>query len=243
MMNSLDKWIKANFLLIKEEIVTYLVFSVVTGFFIVIPTMFGLFAPLIYMIVLLIIQYRIYKKLFYTSVYGDGAVLYNSFPVSVEEMVQGKVIVIGIVQLIEITVTALIIIISGFIGLFHGLSCAVLDALEVGIGITGKSFFILCYLSINIAGIGQALMIFYMIIYHNSQKDSERNKAFLRLILVMLAMVINTMLFSMTSFFIDVLEMEPAIWMPILNLFVNIILLVLFYKLSVNRFKLKYELK
>lgn len=242
-MNGLDKMIKANLLMIKNELIVYLALSAICEIFVVSTLMIVLFVPLIYIVMLLVIQYRIYKKLFYTSVFGEGAYLYNAFPVSAEEMVQSKVITVGLIQLIEVAVTVAMIGLAGFVGPLKGLSYMFSDAFETGIYKMGWQFFPVYYFNQNIVALGQALMIFYLIIMYNSGTKRKGKKNLFLLGICMFAGLMNVTVFQFDDFLADVFGITQSVIIQLINLFIGIVLVVLFYHLSVNRFKKKYELK
>ncbi len=100
-MNKLDRYILTNISMVKTQIIAIcicylllIVFSAITSI---------LFYPgsgMILVIVIGIQNLLIFKKLFYDSIYGSSAMIYNQLPVSPEQVVIGKLTALGIIDLI-----------------------------------------------------------------------------------------------------------------------------------------------
>jgi len=85
----LDKCIKANFRMVGSEIGIASVMGLLTAFFLsTFVLILVLFIPLIVTIVYII---KMYKKLFYTSLYGETAAMYQSLPVTASQMTAAKI--------------------------------------------------------------------------------------------------------------------------------------------------------
>jgi len=92
-MNRMDNLIMANFKLIKRDIIYMILIILTTGMaiwmdyaagIILIPLMAGM----------LFMEFKICKRLFYDSIFAESAYLYNSLPVSAEEIVVSRIAVI-----------------------------------------------------------------------------------------------------------------------------------------------------
>lgn len=97
-MNNIDKYIKLNFSFIKGEMVGLFCCAVMffVGVFLpsLMPILFGV------VVAVIVILVKIYIKIFYKSLFGEEAHLYQTMPVSTDQMIVAKIFVVMVAFLI-----------------------------------------------------------------------------------------------------------------------------------------------
>lgn len=93
-MNNVDKCIKLNFSLVKGELIGLFCCTLLATFGVFLPSM----APMVilYAVVMIVLFIRTLSKICDKSLFGEGAVLYQSLPFSTEEVVVAKTFVITV---------------------------------------------------------------------------------------------------------------------------------------------------
>ena len=191
------------------------------------------------------------KKLFYTSLYGQGATMYQALPVSPEEVVLGKIVVMtgaSILYILIIMCTGPIYsIISGwFEAVSHGngydLAEKVAELVAEFMDIEYLNEFMIPYiLAVTILGLvaetfSTWLLVFFGIAWYNSlplSKKSALAKAAAVAVILAVQMATGTVLNTMT-------EMSgEAYFLPaeVVGIVLDIIVAVIFYRLTVKRVK------
>lgn len=102
-MNVFDKYVISNIKMIKIQIVTIISATLLIGILsrFDIGVTGGVIPVLMVINIVIATQvYISYKKLFYDSLYGKSAMLYNQFPLTKEEVVIGKMLALGIAAVI-----------------------------------------------------------------------------------------------------------------------------------------------
>ena len=102
-MNVFDKYVISNIKMIKTQVFAIIAATLLLGILSRFDTgVTGGVIPVLMIINIVIATqvYISYKKLFYDSIYGKSAMLYNQFPLTKEEVVIGKMLALGIAAVI-----------------------------------------------------------------------------------------------------------------------------------------------
>ena len=175
-MNVFDKYVIENLKLVKTE------FAVVIAAYVVILLLsnVSLFinpgVSIILLIALLATYlplYFAYRKLFYDTVYGNSATLFNQLPVTKEEVVAGKILVISIIAL-AVEIVAL----AGFKFTGHNVFEGIEGALSVG-------NFAIETVSYVAASAATGSLLFFVIAFYHLVPKAERGSIRLPLSVVL----------------------------------------------------------
>ena len=90
-MNNIDKYIKLNLSLVKGDLIGLVCCSVFASLGIFLPSL--AIVALVLLVVIIVLVIRIYVKLFEKTLFKEEAVLYQSLPVSTEEIIVAKTFV------------------------------------------------------------------------------------------------------------------------------------------------------
>ena len=90
-MNNIDKYIKLNLSLVKGDLIGLVCCSVFASLGVFLPSL--AIVALVLLVVIIVLVIRIYVKLFEKTLFKEEAVLYQSLPVSTEEIIVAKTFV------------------------------------------------------------------------------------------------------------------------------------------------------
>lgn len=242
-MNIFDKYIITNLNMVKTQIVSIVICCIVMigctyfSFKILLP--FGSigFICMILGIVIFSQNILIYKKIFYDSIYGSSAVIYNQLPVSPKEIVIGKLTVIGIISLMSAVFSIFIMVFISRTALVNMLIG------NVELEQSNIQDFMIPYNFVEsiVCSISQGALLLYAIIFYNG--ISTKKKTTGRLVLtVFMVLMLGMILNNTVKFFTKALKMEYAIWMFYLSIMIDIMILVIMCVLSIKTLEKKYEL-
>lgn len=240
-MNRLGKCIKLNFAMVENEIGFLCVLGSAIIFCAVSGTMF--FAVPIAAVILVVFLIKMYKKLFYTSIYGETATLYQSLPVSVEDMVISRIFTAGTGLLMAYAVTNILCILWALI---VDLYDSILDLLIEISGINPDASNIgallaLALIKSALALYRQSAFVFMVIALYNSFPQRHRTRS-----IKVLAFVIAGAAYIALENFDNLMKLIGAeqadLWIPAICIALDIFLTVMFYRITVKKLKTKYAL-
>lgn len=239
-MSRLDKCIKLNFGMVENEIDIICVMAMGT-------ILCGLGLTLLILIpVLAVVQVvfvvKMYKKLYYTSLYGETAALYQSIPVSVEEMAVSRIFTAGTALLMANIVTVLCFVITMMGTLAGSIFNLMLDIANIDWGdFSLESLLPLTFLAFVSSIYRQSAYILAVVVIYNSLPEVRRKEG-AKLITFLIAGVIHVALGSMDNL-LELLGAEQAdLWVPAACILFDIVLTVVFYRVTVKLLKEKYAL-
>ena len=239
-MSRLDKCIKLNFGMVENEIGIMCVMAMGT-------ILCGLGLTLLILIpVLAVVQVvfvvKMYKKLYYTSLYGETAALYQSIPVSVEEMAVSRIFTAGTALLMANIVTVLCFVITMMGTLAGSIFNLMLDIADIDWGdFSLESLLPLTFLAFVSSIYRQSAYILAVVVIYNSLPEVRRKEG-AKLITFLIAGVIHVALGSMDNL-LELLGAEQAdLWVPAVCILFDIVLTVVFYRITVKLLKEKYAL-
>lgn len=239
-MSRLDKCIKLNFGMVENEIGIICVMAMGT-------ILCGLGLTLLILIpVLAVVQVvfvvKMYKKLYYTSLYGETAALYQSIPVSVEEMAVSRIFTAGTALLMANIVTVLCFVITMMGTLAGSIFNLMLDIADIDWGdFSLESLLPLTFLAFVSSIYRQSAYILAVVVIYNSLPEVRRKEG-AKLITFLIAGVIHVALGSMDNL-LELLGAEQAdLWVPAVCILFDIVLTVVFYRITVKLLKEKYAL-
>lgn len=239
-MSRLDKCIKLNFGMVENEIGIICVMAMGT-------ILCGLGLTLLILIpVLAVVQVvfvvKMYKKLYYTSLYGETAALYQSIPVSVEEMAVSRIFTAGTALLMANIVTVLCFVITMMGTLAGSIFNLMLDIADIDWGdFSLESLLPLTFLAFVSSIYRQSAYILAVVVIYNSLPEVRRKEG-AKLITFLIAGVIHVALGSMDKL-LELLGAEQAdLWVPAVCILFDIVLTVVFYRITVKLLKEKYAL-
>lgn len=239
-MSRLDKCIKLNFGMVENEIGIICVMAMGT-------ILCGLGLTLLILIpVLAVVQVvfvvKMYKKLYYTSLYGETAALYQSIPVSVEEMAVSRIFTAGTALLMANIVTVLCFVITMMGTLAGSIFNLMLDIADIDWGdFSLESLLPLTFLAFVSSIYRQSAYILAVVVIYNSLPEVRRKEG-AKLITFLIAGVIHVALGSMDNL-LELLGAEQAdLWVPAVCILFDIVLTVVFYRITVKLLKDKYAL-
>ncbi|MBR5230016.1 MAG: hypothetical protein IKW01_04085 [Firmicutes bacterium] len=234
----LDKCIKANFKMVGNEIGIASVMALVSVFCLLslwlIPMLvISLPVTVIYMI-------KMYKKLFYTSVYGEMAVTYQGLPVPAKENVAAKIFVAGAgiiicntayIGVLFLTVISFSQNSTGLKGIFEVLAAAGNADMKYVLPLTAME---------GIVGAFRiAALIFLTIAAFNSLNGEK--KGLHRFLIITVAFAANVLIGNI-SMLITKLNIDNFFILSSINLIIGAAMIVLCFRLTVKLLEEKYEL-
>jgi len=214
----LDKYIYANLKMVENEIAI----SCCTSVGILISLTYILFwiAIPLEMIIGMLFLFKGAKKLFYTSVYGETSVFYNSFPVDSKTLVIGKITAafIGAFLYYIITIVAFIPFMSVLSLIFDNIDLPELDMSDM---ITLASALSLEFLSLMSVTLAAICVIFLAVTLYNKTKvlnvGNFRNVAYIFLTFTIVATVLNI------TGILEKVGVEYELWMPAVQILVAVV--------------------
>lgn len=234
--HNLDKCIRVNFKMVDNEIAVAATMPILVVMCMM--TIFLSVLSLIPIIVSFVYLFKMYKKLFYTSVYGETAATYQSMPVSAAEMTAAKIFVGGLGNII--CGAAYIIVISIFV-LYLGADgfSDILYAFQ-SLG-NGLDFYLLPVgvISLVIVAFAQSAMIFLAVVAYQSVVREEK-KGLYRFLIITGAYVINQLL-GRSGTLLEKLGIDSLIITAVIGIVLSMVVMVLCYRKTVKLLEEKYE--
>ncbi len=93
-MNNIDKYIRLNFSLVKGELIGLICCAIFASLGVALPSL--AIVAIVLMVVMIVLIIRVYVKLYEKTLYKEEAILYQSLPVSVEEIIVAKTFVVTV---------------------------------------------------------------------------------------------------------------------------------------------------
>lgn len=239
-MSRLDKCIKLNFGMVENEIGIICVMAMGT-------ILCGLGLTLLILIpVLAVVQVvfvvKMYKKLYYTSLYGETAALYQSIPVSVEEMAVSRIFTAGTALLMANIVTVLCFVITMMGTLAGSIFNLMLDIADIDWGdYSLESLLPLTFLAFVSSIYRQSAYILAVVVIYNSLPEVRRKEG-AKLITFLIAGAIHVALGSMDKLLELLGAGQTDLWVPAVCMVLDVVLTVVFYRITVKLLKEKYAL-
>lgn len=236
-MNSFDKNVEMNLKMLKNDLILFAGITAILVLMSLMGTLFILLVPFGFLILISVILYHAYYILFYKTTFGDGAVLYNSFPVTVTENIWSKVfaavffqIAVGMISFIGIG------IIMKF-GVWYGMINEFLDRLEIIINDMGTPALLLVIADLWILTFMQPVIIYYfMIRFHKSRKHSGPD--FRMIVCILIYVAINAVTSNMPA---NVSGKNALLIISVMDL-AEILIMIIFYRLILKFYNKDFEL-
>ena len=240
-MNRLDKCIKLNFGMVENEIGIMCVMAmgiILCGLGLTLLILVPVLA-----VVQVVFVVKMYKKLYYTSLYGETAVLYQSIPVSVEEMAVSRIFTAGTALLMANIVTVLCFVITMNMGTLAGsIFNLMLDIADIDWGdYSLESLLPLTFLASVSSIYRQSAYILAVVVIYNSLPEVRRKEG-AKLITFLIAGAIHVALGSMDKLLKLLGAEQTDLWVPAVCILFDIVLTVVFYRITVKLLKEKYAL-
>lgn len=237
----LDKCIKTNFKMVENEIAIactmalVLVFSFINLFIVI-------FSP-VPMIISLVFLYKMCKKVFYTSVFGETAATYQSLPVSTHEVVAAKIFVAGLG--IFAADLSMFLVLAAVLGKLGGVSASdLMGALVIlggGAAVTQVSIALpLEFLVLVATCFCQSGIIFLAVAAYNTMGGKSRRG--LGGILAYLGPLAANYVMMRSGEILSLLGISYGLWFPILKIVILAVILVFVYRRTVKMLEERYEL-
>lgn len=234
--NNLDKCIRANFKMVENDIAAASCMSIFVV--LLLMTIFVSFLSLIPLFLTIVFLYKMYQKLFYTSVYGETAATYQSLPASAAEMTAAKIFVAGLGSIICGTTYAVVISILVMYFGADGIGDIIWAFNQLGGGIAA-AVLPLGIISLIVASFAQSALIYLAVAAYNSVKHGRKEKMY-RVIIVAGAYVLNLLLVRSTSFFID-LGIENLLLPEIASIVLSTAVMVACFRKTVEFMEERYD--
>ena len=231
--NNLDKCIRMNFKMVDNEIAIAATMAVLMAF--CLATLWLAVLCLIPIIVTAVYTFKMYKKLFYTSVYGETAATYQSLPASAAEMTAAKIFVAGLGSIIS-TLAYIIVFVVLLFNYGSSLMRDIVDLLDMG----NLTYTLpLGVLSVVIAAFAQSALIFLAVAAYNSVVR-ERRKGLYRFLIVIAAYCVNLLLGN-SGRLLEKLGIESLVIPSVVGIVLGIAVMVLCYRRTVKLMEERYE--
>lgn len=250
-MNRLDKSISLNTKMITNEIgiacVTILAMALAAINLIMLLLWIVLGA------IAVVVMVKAYKKLYYTSLYGNEAYMYNAIPLSVKEVAAGKIFAASLMLLacnLAMLATCAIVIAmrSGMISFAVDIYWA--GERDVAWLLLGQADPELLPLALPIEALklitGSILtstIIFFGVVYANSQTGQCRSrgrKTMINLVTVVICLVISAVLNSGLSVVVELIGMDYSPIQPLIQTVINCAGVAALFTLSARIMEKKY---
>lgn len=239
-MNRLDKCIKLNFGMVENEIGIMCVMAmgiILCGLGLTLLILIPVLA-----VVQVVFVVKMYKKLYYTSLYGETAALYQSIPVSVEEMAVSRIFTAGTALLMANIVTVLCFVITMMGTLAGSIFNLMLDIADIDWGdFSLESLLPLTFLAFVSSIYRQSAYILAVVVIYNSLPEVRRKEG-AKLITFLIAGAIHVALGSMDKLLELLGAGQTDLWVPAVCMVLDVVLTVVFYRITVKLLKEKYAL-
>lgn len=231
--NNLDKCIRMNFKMVENEIAIASTMAIIMAF--CLATLWLAVLSLIPLIVTAVYMVKMYKKLFYTSVYGETAATYQSLPASAAEMTAAKIFVAGLGSLIS-TLAYIIVLVILLFNYGSSLMRDIINLLDMG----DLSYTLpLGVLNVVIAAFAQSALIFLAVAAYNSVIN-ERKKGVYRFLIVAGTCAVNLILSEGDALF-EKLGIDSLIIPSGAGIVIGLVVMVLCYRKTVKLMEERYE--
>lgn len=238
----LDKCIKTNFKMVENEIAIACTMALVLAFSFI--NLFIVLLSPVPLIISVIFLYKMCKKLFYTSIFGETATTYQSLPASTREMAAAKVFVGGLG--IFAADLSMFLVLAAVLGKLGGVSASdLMGALEIlggGTAVAQVSIALpLEFLVLVVTCFCQSGIIFMAVAAYNTMR--EKNRHGFRGILVYLGPVAANYVMMRCGEILSMLGLKYGLWFPALKIVIFAAALVFVYRRTVKMLEERYELK
>lgn len=247
-MTGLDKSIKLNVNMIFNE--TVVLSIIMVGIAFTAASFISWWISIVFVIFAIVAVVKAYKTLFYTSIYGESAYLYNSVPLEVEEIVIGKIFAATFMSCVA-GVTALAIIIM--LLMVSGIEMtAMLDVTPLGETLLfssnmgfAKIVAILPVELLNVLTSSVAMMtlLFCAISWVNADLGGGKSKTQRIIMAVFGVLAVDGILLNGISTVSDLFYLDYSLILSIVQIAINIVVVVFAYKATVKMLKEHYIVK
>ena len=235
-MNNFDKAVEMNFRFIKDNCILFLGLAVIITVMSFMP-MFSLFAPLIYLVMMILITYKAYYNVLEKTVVGSEAAIYNMLPLSVKENIWSKITALMFFNIFTMLVTVVSLVITMEFTGWKGIVLDIFDGLETMLSGAGTAGILLAVINLWVIVLMQVILLFYLFIQFGTQGNS-RKKTFATGVFMLIYFILNRLSVSAYSF---ALVNKPVVSMPVI-MAVEIVISAIFYKLILKYFYEEIEL-
>ena len=233
----LDKCIKANLKMVENEIAI----ACTMGVLLCLMRFWAIILGLIPIVIAAVFLWKMFRKLFYTSVFGETAATYQSMPVSTAEIVAAKIFVAGL-GLIALNVSIVVIMAVISTNLGYSNLLGMLDGLGLGINSLNAGYILaLEFIAVVIECFWQAALVFLAVVIFNTLPEHSR-KGFGGGVLVPVAAVGINYLFMNISSALEFIVLPYGILYPIIGITIGAVTLVIIFRLTVKTLEERYEL-
>ena len=231
--NNLDKCIRMNFKMVENEIAIASTMAIIMAF--CLATLWLAVLSLIPLIVTAVYMVKMYKKLFYTSVYGETAATYQSLPASAAEMTAAKIFVAGLGNLIS-TLAYIIVLVILLFNYGSSLMRDIINLLDMG----DLSYTLpLGVLNVVIAAFAQSALIFLAVAAYNSVKNKSR-KGMYRFLIIFAAYAVNLLLANSGSL-LEKLGIESLMIPSVVGIALGLAVMVVCFRSTVKFMEERYD--
>lgn len=231
--NNLDKCIRMNFKMVENEIAIASTMAIIMAF--CLATLWLAVLSLIPLIVTAVYMVKMYKKLFYTSVYGETAGTYQSLPASAAEMTAAKIFVAGLGSLIS-TLAYIIVLVILLFNYGSSLMRDIINLLDVG----DLSYTLpLGVLNVVIAAFAQSALVYLAVAAYNSVKN-EHKKGMYRFLIIFAAYAVNLLLANSGSL-LEKLGIENLMIPSVVGIALGLAVMVVCFRKTVEFMEERYD--
>lgn len=230
----LDKAIEMNFRLIKNDIIALLGVGTIITAFAIAQSLFILFAPFVFLIFTCVMTYKVYYKILYKTVFGEGNALYGALPITAEEHIWSKIITILLFQVIDAVFTVVCFFVATKFGVMILFEDMALNLLEMVYNETGFVMEVFLGIVFWISITSQLIIVFYINVLFNKNGGKSRN-IFLPVFAAYL--IFNNLINTLELQFAD---MKYLLIIAIVATVIEVIAGVVLYRKLVTYFKNEY---
>lgn len=229
-MNNFDKAVELNFRFIKDNCILFLGLAVlITGMQFI--SLFSVFAPIIYLVMVILITYKAYYNVLEKTVVGDDAAIYNMLPLSVKENIWAKITVLMFFNIFTLLVTAVSLVITMKFTVWQGMLLDIFDGLETMLSGAGTAGILLAVINLWVIAFMQVILLFYLFIKFGTQGNSSK-KMFSTGVFMIIYFILNRLSISAYTF---ALVNKPVVSMPVI-MAVEIVIAAVVYKMLLKFF-------
>lgn len=233
----LDKCIKTNLKMVDNEIAL----ACTMGVLLCLMRFWAIILGLIPIVIAAIFLWKMCRKLFYASVFGETAATYQSLPASAEEVVASKIFVAGL-GFIALNVSIMVMMAVISVNLGYGNLLGVLDALGLGVNSLNAGYILpLEFLAVVVECFWQSAVIFLAVVIYNTLPEPSR-KGFGGGVLVPVVAVGINYLFMNISSALEFIGLPYGILYPLIGITIGAVTLVIIFRLTVKLLEERYEL-
>lgn len=229
-MNNFEKAVEMNFRFIKDNCILFLGLAVIITVMSFMP-MFSLFAPLIYLVMLILITYKAYYNVLEKTVVGSEAAIYNMLPLSVKENIWAKITALMFFNIFTLLVTVVSLVITMKFTAWQGMLLDIFDGLETMLSGAGIAGILLAVINLWVIAFMQVILLFYLFIRFGTQGNSKK-KNFATGLFMLIYLILNRLSVSAYTF---ALVNKPVVSMPVVMV-VEIVIAAVVYKMILKYF-------